>query len=286
MNIYDVYYFNEFRRLNLVWSSPNELGAYSAMVVAILWGIRSSGRSGLIAKEAVAAVHFLILALTYSRGGVFALVVACAAMFVPEVKDVCCALKKRTIILWSCRGVLACAVLLSVGFFGRVSPRYLAGDGSVGNRFLVWRAAVDLLIGSGVHGWGWGQSGDVYMKYKQAYGDCNIYNSMLNSYLTLGVEGGVGIFFVATFIVFFVLYVTYKLASVRGVFPVALLGVCVCWVVLNAFTVLYENVALWGGPIFLMVCFAVEFARGNRSKINQDLFRRGGCFLLELPWDC
>ena len=91
---------------------------------------------------------------------------------------------------WLTRGLLLVVLLGLSDFTQRLTPDYASTDRSVTNRVALWKGGLELMAISPLRGWGWGESGASFMHWTQPVGRAEGYKSMVNSYLTVGVEGG------------------------------------------------------------------------------------------------
>jgi hypothetical protein len=89
--------------------------------------------------------------------------------------------------------LLVFCLYLSDGF-ERVAPEYVNADKSVLNRLDLWRGGLELVALRPLAGWGLGNAGQSFMNWTQPIGREEGYKSMVNSYLTVAVEGGLPLF--------------------------------------------------------------------------------------------
>ncbi len=213
------YFFNDHLRWNLGFDTPNQGGAMMAVVLPWLWGLtlfafrRLEPSTGckrwvwrlltvlFVATECVAT---WALVKTYSRGALVGTLAALGlaatmngwwfwrARRVPAGVPVMKTKRSFAACLapWLTRGVLLAALLCSSDFTQRLAPDYATSDKSVTNRVDLWKGGLELIAISPLHGWGWGNSGASFMHWTQPIGRAEGYKSMVNSYLTVGVEGG------------------------------------------------------------------------------------------------
>jgi O-antigen ligase len=225
------FFFRDQLRWNLGWETPNQGGAFVATLLpwlwwltalAVAWGWRARGfRRWLgwgfaaIAVLGEAAASWA-LAKTYSRGALVA--VLAAGVFwagvgvvrrwrvrpgekdssVPESPAIASACSRADLArggVWlAVRTALLAGCVLASGFGSRLEPAYTAADRSVLNRLDLWQGGLQLVAASPWHGWGWDNSGGAFMQWTQPVGRTEAYKSMVNSYLTVAVEGGLPLF--------------------------------------------------------------------------------------------
>jgi len=100
-------------------------------------------------------------------------------------------------------GLRLLLLLVCLGFSGgfeRVAPEYVGADKSVLNRLDLWKGGLELVAIRPLRGWGWGNAGQSFMNWTQPIGRNEGYKSMVNSYLTVAVEGGLPVFGLAVFL--------------------------------------------------------------------------------------
>jgi len=202
------FFHGEHLRWNLGWPTPNYAGSFLATLIPWCWwleqSIRPSRRNrpnhehrgpifgskrsiayfSLLATE---AIGFYLLARTYSRGGLVALLIA--GCWVAIAEDVVHIRARRSI--WLGRGLVLGAVIFGTGFSTRLDFSLMATDGAVLNRLELWRTGLDMLAAAPWHGWGAGEAGRAFMNWFQPIHRTEGYATMVNSYLHVGVEFGV-----------------------------------------------------------------------------------------------
>jgi O-antigen ligase len=160
----------------------------------------------LLAAMAIASEVWLTWALvkTYSRGALAGWGAAGLLML-----GVCAWRVWRAPQPGSFRGLLLAGglrlllLLVCLGFSGgfeRVAPEYVGADKSVLNRLDLWKGGLELVAIRPLRGWGWGNAGQSFMNWTQPIGRNEGYKSMVNSYLTVAVEGGLPVFGLAVFL--------------------------------------------------------------------------------------
>jgi hypothetical protein len=225
------FFFREQLRWNLGWETPNQGGAFVATLLpwlwwltalAVAWGWRGRGFRrwlgwGLAAIAVMGeAAASWALAKTYSRGALVA--VLAAGVFwagigavrrwrvrsgekdssAPDPPANAAASSRGALArggVWlAVRAALLAGCVLVSGFGSRLEPAYTAADRSVLNRLDLWQGGLQLVAASPWHGWGWDNSGGAFMHWTQPVGRTEGYKSMVNSYLTVAVEGGLPLF--------------------------------------------------------------------------------------------
>ncbi|MDD5262547.1 MAG: O-antigen ligase family protein [Methylacidiphilales bacterium] len=194
------YYYNEALRWSFGFDNPNKAGAFIATVLPLFWlwlvlSFRVSIRGWRVLLLCLAFVGLesacWFLFKTYSRGGLVAGVSAFAY------------------IGWMYRGRWGWSVwwiagiAMSLLFASGLGSRSLekAADASTGNRLLLWKGGLQMLADRPL-GVGWGNSGYEYMQWYQPLEIGAGYRTLVNSYLTFAVEGGIflsGLIFAGVF---------------------------------------------------------------------------------------
>jgi hypothetical protein len=234
------YYFGEKLRWAWGWDSPNEAGIFWAMVLPLCWawremaGVRKAHdnngiedrrvrrprptmiRGGLWVVEGVV---WLALASTFSRGAFLAALVGLVLWHIQFVGQ------------WKVAGVrllLGLGMMGVMGMGGRWAPDYLQTDGSVWNRWALWRGGFELMAAAPWTGWGAGQSGLMFGRWVQPEGMEEQYRSMVNSYLTVGVEYGLPLLWLMLLVIIGVMVQGWRrvpmMSTVWGIWAVGLAG--------------------------------------------------------------
>ncbi len=183
------YYYNDALRWSLGFDNPNKAGAFIATLLPLLWLV-------LVLTQQVSARRWRVLLLclatvglesvcwmlfkTYSRGGLAAGVAA--FVYIGWMYR-----GRWGRFVWCIAGI-AMALFFASGLGSRSLEK--ATDASIANRWALWKGGLQMLADrpSGV---GWGNSGYEYMQWYQPLGIEVGYRTLVNSYLTFAVEGGI-----------------------------------------------------------------------------------------------
>lgn len=234
------YYFGEKLRWAWGWDSPNEAGIFWAMMLPLCWVWRemvgATGAHNYNGSEewrarwsrptvvrgglwVVEGLVWLALASTFSRGAFLAAlagVVLWHGQFVGQWKRA------------GLRLLLGLGVMGITGMWGRWAPDYLQTDGSIWNRFALWSGGLELMAAAPLTGWGLGQSGLMFGRWVQSEGMTEQYRSMVNSYLTVGVEYGVFVLGIVFLVIIGVIVQGWRrvpiMSTVWGIWAVGLAG--------------------------------------------------------------
>jgi len=292
------YFFNDHLRWNLGFETPNQGGAWVATLLPWLWGLTLFALGRLAASNGhkhwgwrlltilfvgAECVATWALVKTYSRGalaGVLAALVLAVILSgwllwrsrrvlagVAIVGVPVQATKKSLVACfapWLGRGILLVALLSLSDFTQRLTPDYATSDKSVTNRVDLWKGGLELIAISPVRGWGWGNSGASFMHWTQPIGRSEEYKSMVNSYLTVGVEGGLpmlaGVLIVCALALVWGMRRTVAYADSRGKsaawLPLAATCSWFVWLVCLFFSNLWIIPLLWVIPAVTVVCLA------------------------------
>ncbi len=183
------YYYNEALRWSFGFDNPNKAAAFISTLLpfflpAFILFSRDSLRWRRVLLLCVAFVGLeavcWLLFKTYSRGGLAAGI----AVFI-YIGWMYRGRWGR--LIWWVAGVTV-ALIFTSGLGSRSLEK--ATDASIGNRLLLWKGGLQMLADrpSGV---GWGNSGYEYMQWYQPLGIEAGYRTLVNSYLTFAVEGGI-----------------------------------------------------------------------------------------------
>ncbi len=242
-----VFFFEGHTRLQLGFPTPNYLGAFVAAMLPLQWA--ASSFSPIPSKwmqwisRIVEGGGLLLIAATYSRGATLAYLVAAAIFSVVQTQQT-----KRRIQFIAPRLAVLVICALSLGFWKRATPSYVAADASAMNRLPVWEGAAVLFSVRPLSGWGWGSSGQSYVNWVQEQGPDN-YVGVLNSFLQINAELGgiVGAAFIAC--VFTPLVGAWRARTIKpdAITPLAAVAASICaWTVTNSFSTLGESQILNG----------------------------------------
>ena len=191
-----LYYFGEYQRWNFFFVNPNVAGAFVAMLIAFIipfTGIlpckkNKNIRILFLAFLCLELTLYFLLAKTYSRGALVALVVSLVLF---ALLALTARFKWKSIVaILSVKFCVLAMILFFTGFIGRVSPQFLSQDGSVGARTQLWGGGLRLIAANPANGWGIDNSGSAYMNWMQEFDDDRRYQGMVNSYMHVSIERG------------------------------------------------------------------------------------------------
>ena len=199
------YYFQDQLRWTFGFDNPNKAAALIASLLPLAWLLANALSQfkrpalnwiGMLAGVAILCAGWWLLFKTYSRGGIVAAVVAFAYI------GFC---KRES--MWKLRlWILACVVVIATLFLSTHAAERSVGwivnhEGSVENRFTLWKGGLEMLA-TNPQGVGSGNSGLFYMQWYQPLEMTARYRTMVNSYLTFAVERGLWIFAASCFLAF------------------------------------------------------------------------------------
>jgi hypothetical protein len=291
----DFYYYG-LLRWNLGWPTPNYAGAFVAMLLTLAFTF--SGSRWRWAALAVEAGGLFLLAKTYSRGAVVAWVAAWVfAVVAGRVWR-----KRQEILLWGLRAAVLGLMLLAVGFgwsrAGRAAvsqdgdgahntggtPLLRSGrasasdgpardqDGSIVNRLALWRGGAMMIAAAPWAGWGAGESGRIYMNWFQEVDRPEGFSTMVNSFLHVGVEYGLGALAAVVAGLGALLALAWQVGRAEGGHSGGVVGSMrvtaagaslVAWAVANVFTTLWIDWKLWIVPGVAVGIIVWDACRGT-----------------------
>lgn len=264
------YLYKGVSRLSWGFGSPNQLGAFVASAIPLVWGAAHAvarrwssppqpkgKKPARFVRPAPAQMGFwlvelglwLALGATASRGAAVATLCAAAAWVLGGL------MLDRTrwgeMTRWFGLRVGMCILGLVVfSFGGRIAPGFLVQDDSIGNRFILWNGAANLVAASPWTGWGVGESGNAFMQWVQPLHKTEAYKTMVNSFLHVGVERGIPGLGLLLFLTFSA--VSCALVFERRVQSVAMRGlvraascIVLAWALNNVFSTLFKDWRLW-----------------------------------------
>ena len=182
------YFYNGLQRWDLGLDSPNKAAAILALaLIPLLAAILRTRRTWLAwCCAAASSVIGGVLAHTFSRGGLAALLVGGATLLAGESKRLRAGRKWLPILAVA---AAITAATFCLGFSRRIASSAPGADGSVGNRLALWRA-VPCMMADAPGGWGHGSSGDAFMCWYQPLSRHERYRTLVNSHFTWLAEFG------------------------------------------------------------------------------------------------
>lgn len=274
------YFYQDALRWSFGFENPNKAAVLWACALPLAWAAwvavtrgRGSGwlrvLGGVVATGLVLGAAFCLFK-TYSRGGAVA-----AAVGVGYVVARCAGAAMSGGPRGQWRWFAADAVLLAGGlalFVGTglaarsAAPLAEAGDASVENRLVLWRAALQMAADHPA-GFGAGTSGAAYMNWYQPVEMTAGYRTMVNSYLTALVEWGWPVFgLVALAAGFFWSWANPGGRSAAGAtWAWGMRGAVLAFAVAGVFSTTMEDGRLWILPVLCVGLLAVGAARDGRS---------------------
>lgn len=283
-----VFYFGEHARWCFCFEGPNAAGAFFAMLAA--FAIPVSGffarknKVAAIAAISIELILWAIIAKTYSRGALAA-VVACIA--IGFFTDAASGLKVRKAAAFMFgRLALLFAAVFICGFHARIAPKYLSSDASVASRMELWKGGLKMAAANPIVGWGIDESGNEYMNWFQGDYDGRKYAGMVNSYLHIGVERGLPVVFAALFVISGFIFLGGRKFFGGKKFDSALCGGCamllVAFLIVNIFSTLWIFKKLWILPVASMLAIALCAWPNSSERKNAALFSSLSAAILSL----
>jgi hypothetical protein len=279
------YFYKHAIRLSWGFGSPNQLGAFVAAIVPAAWAVASvladrcpikphpaAKRSSYLTwpfmvRTGVYLIEFglwIAIGATASRGAAVAAI--CAALAWSVFGVLSSSTRWQDSITWSGLRVAMCIGGLAIfSFGGRIAPEFIAQDKSIGNRFILWSGATDLIAASPWSGWGAGESGNAFMQWIQPLSHGEGYKTMVNSFLHVGVEHGLLALCLLLFIT--IAGISWALVcekAVRSEKIKVLVRASSCiilsWALSNVFSTLFKDWRLWIFPGIAVVVLVSSLA--------------------------
>ena len=235
-------------RWSYTLSSPNCAALVIALLLPVLWWLwpgrsaeskRAPWQVGLVL--CVEAALCFLLAKTLSRGGFIAAVAGLTFFHVLTGRRA--GITGRMGFAWRAfivRLSLYFAAAFAGGLYARSNLAYVAEDRSVLNRIDVWKGACALVAYSPARGWGFANSGKMYVNWIQEHSTVHVYRGVMNVFLQLAVELGLPVALVALAAALtMIVWPLFESASS----PLAIAAssaICV-WLIANTFSTLGED---------------------------------------------
>ena len=177
-------------RFKLFYENPNKTAMLLVEVMLLLFAtFRMRGRLGVAVKllsVPIIALSFYGLVRTGSRGCMVALMTGVAGLLVFHLKSL---LRLRNFALFA----LMLVALAAIVHFSGTGARFTSGLIHEGytdvSRIPIWAEAPRMMV-SAPWGWGWRQSGDVYINWFQPITRFHVPGGFLNTHLNVLVDTG------------------------------------------------------------------------------------------------
>lgn len=196
-------------RLQLWFFSPNVCATFLVLSVMLTFGLfflaisrkKMCNRIFAVCLFALACLQLFMIVATYSRGGYLACLTGMLLAFIIS--------RKR----WSMVFIFVFiwALLLVGDGSSRIKSMGDLEDGSIRNRFLLWKGGTGIIADHCLTGIGAPPAaGDYYTQWHQPLWLNERYNTLISDYLTIAASYGIFILFLILAILLFLLYQCYK----------------------------------------------------------------------------
>lgn len=235
-------------RLQLWFFSPNVCASFLILSVMLTIGLffitfeqkNASFRAFTCFLFALINIQLLMIAMTYSRGGYLACFTALSFAFIIS--------RKR----WSMAFIFIFILTLLLVSDGssRVKSMGDLGDGSIRNRFLLWKGGTGIIADNSLAGIGAPPAaGNYYTQWYQPLWLNEHYNTLISDYLTIAASYGIFVLFLILTVFFFLLYQCYKVWRVNHNM---MLLYCMCAIVGYMISALFSTCYRFGNLLWLL----------------------------------
>ncbi|MDX2226977.1 MAG: O-antigen ligase family protein [Verrucomicrobiae bacterium] len=264
------YYFGDQLRWSLGFENPNHAAACVAGFFPFVWMLLViAGRPDhpRWRRVAIGALHLLhgflwvALVMTYSRGGLVAAGAGCVYWLWKWHRAAGC-------VPWKWVSLMGMAVFLLIVFSGlaqRSTAWVVEPEGSVSNRFEVWKGGLRL-VAAVPFGVGTGNSGECFMNYFQPLEMKEGYRTLVNSPLTLLAERGVIVFGLGLWMA---LLFWFRIRTNDPVLDASMKSVFLISAVAGFFSTTFETPGVWVAPVMAVGVLAWKCRNGCHTANRQ-----------------
>jgi len=261
-----MYHYLGNERLQFAFFSPNVCAAFLVVTALLTAGmfLLLVDRRGFLPKIAAGVfgiavlLQFVMIAITYSRGGY----VACFAALTAAA----CGCRRRW--SWALPVLFLAVVLLTGDGPSRIRSAGDLGDGSIRNRLLLWHYGTGVIAGH----WAAGTSepGTYYTRYYQPLWLNENYYSLISDVLTFAAMYGIFALFAALSILFLLFQYGFRLwLATRNTLLLYALAALAGYLVAGCFTTCYyfpSILAVLGALLMLIAGFLVWGFRAKKFR--------------------
>jgi hypothetical protein len=165
--------------------NPNKTAALIAMLMISVCGFGYLRKWGFWLGLLAFAGMGICLIHTFSRGGLFALIICIGIMMWKSSRPW---LLSRSAAVAVAFLIIGCSTLF-LGAHRRFGQGITEEDASIANRLAIWRKTPGMMVDA-PGGWGYGKSGSAYTQWYQPLTRFENYRTLVNSHLTWMVEFG------------------------------------------------------------------------------------------------
>ena len=269
-----IYYYLGNMRLQFLFGNPNLCAAFFAVSVLLSIGAycflyERHYKKTVVLLFLYILFQFLIIALTYSRGGWLGCL---SGLLLASILN-----RRKINILFLCL-FLMCLFTTNQGM-QRADPEAVVSDKSIHNRLLVWKGACGLIAKHWRSGVGLPPAvGNCYMKHYQQHESNGGYKTLLSDPLTFAGSFGLPAFFILEFLLLLIWWAGYKVwKDNRGEMLLYALCACSCFLVCGFFSTLFCSLMVLV-PVFVswgIILYCIVKENCFQPRIMEVL--AGGC---------
>lgn len=269
------YYFMDTRRLQLFFDTPNVCATFCVLCVFLLLGAFFYSINYEALKFKLFSIFCLLsilisellLIMTFSRGGIVAFIISMMFLWI-----FC-----RKYWIPTFLGLFFAMLLIISNGIERVQSVVNIYDGSIFNRFLIWKGASCMIVDNWFIGAPRKMIGTIYTTWYQPLWLNERYITMVNDYLTIGTSYGLLILFIYIFILILALYLGIKIwIKQKNIFILCISAGLLGYIISACFSTLYKKLEIYSifciMGLIIFIYTVVLIKKSQLKIVKNDLY--------------